>query len=250
LTTTLLPEAALHSWGWRVPFLVGLLVGLGGLWIRRGLPEPVAPAHAAAKLPIVEAFVTEWRAMLQVVGLTILQGAAFYLIFVYLVTWFEQDVHLWPTEALDINTFNMIVLLAIMPVAGLLSDRFGRKPLLIAGALGLLITAWPLFWLMHHPTPWAALAGQAGFALLSALFMAVVPVTMVEAFPAKVRCTAIAVGYNISLGVIGGTVPMVATYLIQRTHNDLSPAYYLMAAAAVSLATVLTLSETSRRPLR
>jgi MHS family proline/betaine transporter-like MFS transporter len=250
LTTSLLSETALHSWGWRVPFLVGLLVGLAGLLIRRGLPEPVSAEHAAAKLPVIESFVTEWRAMLQVVGLTVLQGAAFYLIFVYLVTWFEKEVHLWPKEALDINTFNMVILLAVTPVAGLLSDRFGRKPLLIAGALGLFLAAWPLFWLMHHPNAGAALGGQAGFAVLSALFMGVVPVTMVEAFPARVRCTAIAVGYNISLGLIGGTVPMVATFLIERTHEDLSPAYYLMATAAVSLLTVLTLRETSRRPLR
>jgi len=75
-------------------------------------------------------------------------------------------------------------------------------------------------------------------------------VTMVEAFPVKGRCTAIAVSYNLSLGLIGGTSPMVATYLIHRTHDDLSPAYYLMAAAAVSLVAVLTLRETSREPLR
>jgi len=223
---------------------------VAGLMIRRGLPESAPSAPESGRLPIVEAFVTEWRAMLQVIGLTVLQGAAFYLIFVYLVTWLEKSAHLWPEDALGINTLNMVILLAMMPIAGGLSDRLGRKPLLIAGSLGLFLFAWPMFWLMHHPTPWAALTGQAVFAVLSALFMAVVPATMVEAFPSKVRCTAIAVGYNISLGVIGGTVPMVATYLIERTRDDLSPAYYLMAASAVSLVTVLTLRETSRQPLK
>src|SRR5262249_3453510 len=173
----------------------------------------------------------------------------FYLIFVYLVTYFTDVVHLKEAAALQINTVNMVALLLATPVAAILSDYLGRKPLLLAGSGGLLAAAYPLFLLLHHTNPWLDFGGQFGFAILAAVFLAVVPVTMVEAFPAKVRCSAIAVGYNLSLGLIGGTSPMVATFLIQRTHNDLSPAYYLMAAAAAPLVTVLTLRETSRQPL-
>jgi MFS transporter, MHS family, proline/betaine transporter len=250
LTTSVLSPEALDSWGWRVPFLVGLVVGLAGWYLREGIPEPAAADREASKSPVREAFTTQWRTILQVVGLNLLLAVGFYLIFVYLVSYFEEQVHLWPEEALDINTFNMVVLLAVIPLAGFLSDYLGRKPLLLAGAIGTAAAAWPLFWLMNHPTPWFALAGQFGFAAIAGLFFGVVPVTMVEAFPARVRCSAISVGYNISLGVLGGTAPMVAAFLIARTHDDLSPAFYLMAAAVVSLAAVLTLRETSQMPLR
>lgn len=144
----------------------------------------------------------------------------------------------------------MIVLLVMTPLAAVLSDHVGRKPVLLAGAIGLLVAAYPLFWLLHHPDPWLDFLGQFGFAVIASFFMAVIPVTMVEAFPARVRCSAIAVAYNLSLGLIGGTSPIVATFLIQRTHDDLSPAYYLITAAVISILAVLTLRETSREPLR
>jgi MHS family proline/betaine transporter-like MFS transporter len=250
LTTSLLSEDVLHSWGWRVPFLAGLLVGVGGLLVRHGLPEPVKPVGHVGRSPVINALRREWRAILQVVGLALLMGVAFYLIFVYLVTYFTDVVHLKEAVSLQINTANMIVLLLVTPIAALLSDRFGRKPVLLAGAVGLFVAAYPMFWLLHHSDPWLDFGGQLGFAVLAALFFAVVPVTMVEAFPTNVRCSAIAVGYNLALGLIGGTSPMVATFLIQRTNDDLSPAYYLMAAAVISLGTVLTLRETSRQPLQ
>ncbi|MFM8270885.1 MAG: MFS transporter [Gemmata sp.] len=248
LTSVLDPET-MQNWGWRLPFLLGLLVGVGGLMVRHGLPEPVAPVKEGSP-PVVEAFRTQWRAILQVVGLSVLMGVAFYLIFVYLVTYYTEIDHLKEAVALKINTASMVLLLATQPFVAVLSDRVGRRPVLLAGCLGLLVAAYPLFWLLHHGNFWLVLGGQFGFAVLAATYNAVVPVTMVEAFPVKGRCTAIAVSYNLSLGLIGGTSPMVATYLIHRTHDDLSPAYYLMAAAAVSLVAVLTLRETSREPLR
>ena len=89
-----------------------------------------------------------------------------------------------------------------------------------------------------------------GFAVLIGLFLGAGPATMVEVFPARVRCSALAIGYNLCLGVLGGTTPLVATYLIARSHNDLSPAFYLMVAAALSLAVILSLRETATVPLK
>jgi MFS transporter, MHS family, proline/betaine transporter len=140
----------------------------------------------------------------------------------YSVTCFKQVMHVQAAQALDINTINMLILLLLMLLAGALSDRLGRKPLLIASALGTLVLAWPLFWLMHHPSFALMLAGQMGFAVLLGVFLWVGPVAMVEVFPARVRCSAYSVGYNLTLGLLGGTTPMVATYLIARSHDDLS----------------------------
>jgi MHS family proline/betaine transporter-like MFS transporter len=159
-------------------------------------------------------------------------------------------VHVSTAEALDINTVNMLVLVAAIPASGALSDRVGRKPPLLAAALGLLLLSWPLLWLMHHMDAVLIGLGQLGFAVLVGLLAGANAVTMVEAFPTRVRCSALSVAYNLSLGLFGGTTPMVATYLIKRSHHDLSPAFYLMAAAAVSLMVVLRLRETAHEPLR
>ena len=104
--------------------------------------------------------------------------------------------------------------------------------------------------MLHHPHFTVILFGQMGFAVLIGLFLGDGPATMVELLPARVRCSALSVGYNLCLGVLGGTTPLVVTYLIARSHDDLSPAFYLMTAAALSLAVILSLRETATVPLK
>src|SRR5262245_16648372 len=251
LTSVLSPEAV-YAWGWRVPFLLGLAVGFAGLYMRRRIPDVQGPGGTAPPVPspVLEAFRTEWRAMVRVAGFNILNAVGFYMIFVYVAHYLRQIVHIQAAQALDINTINMVLLLVLIPVAGALSDRVGRKPVLLVSALGTLLLAWPLFWMLHHPHLTVILFGQMGFAVLIGLFLGAGPATMVEALPARVRCSALAVGYNLCLGVLGGTTPLVVTYLIARSHDDLSPAFYLMAAAALSLAVILSLRETARVPLK
>jgi MHS family proline/betaine transporter-like MFS transporter len=171
------------------------------------------------------------------------------MMFVYSATYLKQIVHVSAAQALDINTINMLLLLLLLPLAGALSDRLGRKPLLIASALGTLVLAWPLLWLMHHPSFVLMLTGQMGFAVLVGMSFGVSPAAMAEPFPARVRCSACSIGFNLAMGLIGGTTPMVATYLIARSHNDLSPAWYLMGAATLSLLVILRVRETAKAPL-
>jgi MHS family proline/betaine transporter-like MFS transporter len=122
--------------------------------------------------------------------------------------------------------------------------------MLVGAAAGTLVLAWPLFWLMHHPSPGLAMVGQLGYAVLLGLFLGALPTTLVESLPARVRCSALSVGYNLCVGIVGGLTPMATAFLLARSHDDLSPAYFVMAAAAVSLAVATTLRETAGEPLR
>jgi MHS family proline/betaine transporter-like MFS transporter len=134
----------------------------------------------------------------------------------------------------------MIVLLPCMVGMGALSDRFGRKPLLLAATVLAFTSAVPLFTLMQSGEHLYVQLGQLGFVLSVGMFLGTQPTLMVEEVPAGVRCTAIAIGYNVTLGVVGGLSPLVATWLVERTADHLAPAYMIMAAAAVSFLSVLT----------
>ncbi len=98
---------------------------------------------------------------------------------------------------------------------------------------------------MHRPDPWVIFIGQAGFGALFIIYFAAVPALMSELLPPEVRCTSMGIAYNVSIGLFGGTSPLVATYLVQRTADDYIPAYYVMAAALISLIALMGLPETA-----
>src|SRR6185369_138591 len=124
--------------------------------------------------------------------------------FVYVTTYIRQVDNMAQSTALDINTVAMPVTLVLIPVLGALSDRVGGKPILIAATGGLFILAWRLFWMLHHPEISLVLPAQIGFAVLVACFGGTVPTAMVEMVPDHVRCTALSVGYNTAMAVLGG----------------------------------------------
>ena len=248
LMTSMMEPEALHSWGWRVAFILGISVSIVGYFVRRGLVEE--PIVESEKPPLVEAFRNHKADIFRGAGLNVANAVTFYLIFVYAVTWMVDNAGQSQSAALDINTASMVLLLALVPVFAMASDRWGRRATLLLSIGGIAVFAHPLIWLMHHNDVVWMLAGQMGFAVLVACFVSTIPATMTELFPGKVRVTAVSVSYNIPLAILGGTSPMVAIWLIERTHDDLSFAWYISCAAAVSFLTALTVKDRRNEPLR
>ncbi len=243
LISNLLTPEEVSAWGWRIPFLLGIVIGVSGLYIRRHVMEETTPKEKRPKSPVVEAFRTEWRTMLQIAGFNVVNAVGFYMVFVYAVTWLKETAHVTTARALDINSLNMFLMLLMIPLAAMIADRFGRKIMLMSAMIGILLLSYPLLWLMHHDSDGMIFLGQLGFAFLISMIFGSYPTMMVDMVAPRLRVSTISIGYNLCLGIFGGTTPMVAAYLIARTHVDLSPAFYLMGAAIVSLLVLKTIKE-------
>jgi MHS family proline/betaine transporter-like MFS transporter len=248
LLASVMTEAALESWGWRIPFLLGLVVGIAGVVLRRHVQE--APRQESkARSPLLDTVRNHGPLLARLAALSVFNSVGFYLMFVYIVSWLQFADGIAPAKALEINSISMVVLLPVMVMMGWLSDRYGRRPVMLAAAGLGVVGALPFFWLMHQGDVALVLLGQLGFVLAVGGFLGGQPAMMVEAVPAEIRCTAIALGYNVTLGVVGGFSPLIATWLVQRTGNDFSPAVMIMVAAAVSIAAILRFGETYRAKL-
>jgi MHS family proline/betaine transporter-like MFS transporter len=248
LLTAILPPEAMEMWGWRIPFILGLVVGLAGFFLRRHLDENALP-RAEGRSPIKETIHNHPWLLARLAGLSAFNAVGFYLLFVYIVSWLQLADGIAPAHALQINSLSMLVMLPVMIAMGALSDRIGRKPMLLAATALAFVTAVPLFQLMQHDHRFYIHLGQLGFVLSIGMFLGTQPTLMVEEAPAAVRCTAIALGYNVTLGVVGGLSPLVATWLVERTADQIAPAFMIMVAAAVSFLSILGFREGSRAPL-
>jgi MHS family proline/betaine transporter-like MFS transporter len=256
LCTGLLSEAQLAAWGWRVPFLAGLVIGLVGFWLRMGVEESpsflkIQQTGQLAPNPIAEAVRDHRGAIATTLGLTALMSVGFYLPFVWLPTWLSQinRPHLPEHEALTATTIALTALLLLTPLTALLSDRVGRKPMFLAAALGYALLTYPMFLRMSEGTFAGALLGGLVFATCSSLVAGCMAATMVELFPTRTRYTGVAIGYNLGQTLLGGTAPLVGTALIHLTGNDLAPAFYLMGCAPVGSVACLFIKSRHGRPL-
>jgi MHS family proline/betaine transporter-like MFS transporter len=237
-----LPADTLHDWGWRVPFLFGLLVGMVGYLLRRHVHDMSLPTHRGHSA-LAETLRNNKRLLVRLAGLAAFAAVGYYLMFLYVVSWLQLVDGVAPARALDINSFSMAMMIPVMLAAGWLSDRIGRKPPLTAAVVLGFIGAVPFLWLMHHSNSALIVLGQLGFVLVNGTAASIMPSLMVESTPTAIRCTVIAIGYNVTYGVLGGLSPLAATWLVHRTDIDLSPAFMVMAAAVVSFAALLTFKE-------
>jgi MFS transporter, MHS family, proline/betaine transporter len=241
LVLNALPLDQVVAWGWRIPFIFGVLVGVAGFILRRRMSfdKPVAREGS----PLLQALREHPVAMLQAVAFILVNAVSLYLIFVFLITWLKLAADVGARTALQINSLNMIILIGVVLFASRLSDRIGRKPILLTASLGLVLFSWPLFELMRTGEVLYVFLGQLGFTVLIGSFGSVNPIVLCEAFPRHVRCSAVSAAYNLSFGLAGGTAPAVATWLIDTTGNPVVPAFYIMVCAAISAAAAFSLRE-------
>lgn len=247
LAALMSPES-LDSWGWRIPFLLGLVIGVVGLLLRRNIEvkNEVTPDQ---KQPIIETIESYRPLLARLAGLSVFNAVTFYLIFVYLVSWLQLEDKMRQEVSLQINTISMMVVIPIMIAVGALSDRIGRKPLLLGTVIAAIFLAYPLFNGMHHSSQVLVQLCQLGFAVILGIYLGSSPAFMVETAPAHIRSTSIALGYNLTLGIVGGLTPLTATWLVHQTHSAVAPAFMIIAAALISFITLMFMKETYKQNL-
>jgi MFS transporter, MHS family, proline/betaine transporter len=255
LLSATIGEDALGSWGWRIPFLLAGPLGLIGLYIRlrvEDTPEfrALERSGEVSGSPFRETITQNWRPILQVIGLVIIQNAGFYIVLTYMPTYFSEQLGFSSTASSLSSVFTLLVAMALIPPLGALSDRIGRKPLLAASCVGFALLSYPLFLLMNQGSLVGAVLSHVALGALLAVFLSATIAALAELFPTRVRYGGFSIGYNISVAIFGGAAPFFATYLISLTGNPLSPAFYLIAAAVASLITIATIVETARTPLK
>ncbi|ASW55387.1 MFS transporter [Plantactinospora sp. KBS50] len=254
LLTRTLTDDALSSWGWRVAFGVGGLLGLVGLWLRLSVEETEAFTGLAERRadrpkprPLRDMLVNHPGAALRVVGITIAGTLLYYMWISYMPGYAHTAEGVPLSEAFLANSLAIAIFLVLLPFGGKLSDRFGRKPTLLAFAIGFLLLAWPAFHFIgggFWPLFLVELAGVVFMVGYSANCAAV----MAEQFPAEVRTTGIGLPYALAVALFGGTAPYLTTWLASSGHRDLVW-MYAAAAAVVGIVVYATMPETRGREL-
>ncbi|MEV6583586.1 MFS transporter [Streptomyces sp. NPDC051582] len=239
-----LPAEALHSWGWRIPFLLALPLGVAALWLRTALDEPPPPAAPAAPADVVPVGPRELaRAVVLGIGRITGWSAAGYTFLVVLPSYLQATLGASLREALLATALANAGFAASILPAGALSDRIGRRPVMLSGALGVVVLALPLLHVLQSPSasPWS----RGGAVLLAGALVGLMagpgPAMLAEMFPRRVRCTGLGLAYALANAVFSGCAGLVITALIARTGDTAVPAYYAAGACALSCSALLSL---------
>jgi MFS transporter, MHS family, proline/betaine transporter len=235
LTSTLSPEQLL-DWGWRVPFLFGILVGPVGLYIRHRLDE--TPEFVEIKptyTPVRDMLRAHPIEALLAIGISAISNSSAYII-LYIPTYAMKQLHLPQSTGFTATLVGAIILGLASPFAGHLSDKFGRSGILTGTAWLFFLTTYPLFYLMvAFPTLATAVFAAGWLSLVKAGYSGVLPSQLSELFPTPVRAIGVSLSFAVAVTVFGGFTPFVSTWLIAETGNSLSPSFYIMFTAALSL---------------
>lgn len=266
IVASLLSEEQFFSWGWRLPFFVGIGIGFVGYYIRHHGEE--SPVYEQAKKdgalsqnPLKDTFFKHPKKILTAFMTYIFVTVPFYTIAIYMIAYSKNHLGLSEDHALQINTLAMASMLVTIYPASSLADRIGRKPVLLIAIIAMLILTYPAFILMQHgleldaagaiSTPASylyVLSGQMIMAMILGWYLGPIPAALVEMFPTSIRYTGMSMAYNLC-AIIGGFTPSVAEWLIRDTGSNTSIMWLPIGAAILSLIAILTYKDRWRDPL-
>lgn len=244
------------DWAWRLPFLLGIVIAPVGIYLRSKVEETpkyaeIERKHEVAKTPFLEMLENYPKETFIAFGFTLLWTVGFYIVLTYMPTYMRNQLSLPYSQSLFATLLGLILLAALIPVFGALSDRIGRRPLLIAACVLFTVGIYPMFaFIVAVHQFWAVVLNQLVWAVPLAFYSGAGPAAIAEIFPTNVRYVTLSTGYNIAVAIFGGFAPTIATYLIQATGNPLAPAFYVMASAVLSLIVMISIRETYDQPLR
>jgi MFS transporter, MHS family, proline/betaine transporter len=251
LITRRLSPAALDSWGWRIPFLVGLIIGPVGYFIRSNLAETSAFLESRATAPAARdlgsAVAAHAKQALVTMGIITSGTISFYVILLYMPTFARTQLHLPLDDAFIAQAISLACLVVLTPLFGALSDRVGRKPIMIGALVLYLALTYPLFrWLHDNPSFGDLATVQIVLCSLLGAFFGPMSTALAEQFPARTRSTSLGIAYNLAVMIFGGFAQFFVTWLIQATGSPIAPAFYVMFGAAVGLLAAFFLVERAR----
>jgi len=256
LMIALTNDQQMHDWGWRVPFLVAGPLGLIGLYLRSKMEDtPIfqelaeTENTASGRETLKELVVHHWRPLLVLGGLVIAVNVVNYTLLSYTPTYLQSVIDLSAEHALIVPIVGQLIMMMLLPIVGGFSDRVGRKPVWLASLVGTILLAYPMYQLMGTSFAGAVIA----FTVLGLLYtpqLATISATFPAMFPTHVRYAGLALGYNISTSLFGGTAGLVNEALITRTGDPLWPAYYTIGACVIGLICWFFMIETKGMSLR
>ncbi len=269
ILTAVLGSDGMTDWGWRLPFLVAGPLGLIGLYMRLRLEEtpafqketeqaeaeneesdPVEEARQSGKGRLKEIFTRHWQAVLICMGLVLLYNVTNYMVTSYLPTFMTETLGEDDLTAQLLVLGTMIVVVLTITTVGRTSDRWGRRPVFMAGSIALVVLAIPAVALIKQGGILMPAFGCVILGLLLVCFAGTSASTLPALFPTRLRYGALSISFNISVSLFGGTTPLFASGLVQATGNKMVPAYYLMVAGVIGFIAAFFLHETAGKPLR
>jgi MHS family proline/betaine transporter-like MFS transporter len=246
----------LMAWGWRIPFLLGSITALFSYIIRsKALETPTfiqfKNAHLLTRNPVRDTLERQKLNLLKVMGYNLLPTVAGFILYAYMPSYLNKVAGIPLNQTLILNTVCLILFNALVPCVGFLADRVNVSKILLGASLGFIGLSYMLFDILYSQNIWGCYLAMVVFSFLIAAYHAPIPTLMAQMFPTNLRASSVGIGYNFTVAAFSGTAPLVASLLINYTNNPLSPAYYLMIVATISMSVVVTeLLKNKKRVLR
>jgi MHS family proline/betaine transporter-like MFS transporter len=247
ILTYYLTSSQMNSWGWRIPFLIGLPLGIVGWYLRCKVKESelfkaAVEKESAFKIPLCQILKFNFASLVKVIIVFALSSISFFLGFVYIATYLVSTHKITFHEVLLNNTISMLVLILLIPAFGYLSDKINRNYIMFAGACCLGIFFYPIYLLFLSGNSQYFLQGQIALAFCIAMFVGPMAAATAEMFTTLTRYSGVSVGLNVGVSVFGGTCPLVATYLVYYSGNVAMPCVYPIVVAGLSMLTIYKLN--------